>query len=145
MTDRDLKRLSKSDLLEIIYQQKKQELELRQKLEKAQKELSERRICMAETGSIAEASLKINKVFEAAQAAADSYLAEIHASNEDLEQIHMQKIARTDAECRRRLVEADAQIAAKWAEFERNILQYIQSRSELKNFFTAGSASSQTR
>ena len=41
------------------------------------KELESKRIIIKESGSIAEASLKINKVFETAQLAADQYLENI--------------------------------------------------------------------
>jgi len=135
MTDKELKRLGKSDLIEIIYQQKKQELELRQQLEDAEQKLADRRIRIAESGSLAEAALKINGIFEAAQEAADTYLAEIKASNAEMEQLHSSKLAQTEYACRMREQEADARIAAKWAEFERNVQLYIQSKSELTSFF----------
>lgn len=38
-------------------------------------------------GSIAEAALALNGVFEAAQAAADQYLAQVHAANEQSQQL----------------------------------------------------------
>ena len=50
---------------------------LKDELEKTQKKLKSRRIMLEEAGDIAEASLKINRVFEDAQAAADQYLKNI--------------------------------------------------------------------
>ena len=48
-----------------------------QELAEARQQLEERRIMTEEAGSIAEAALRINRVFEAAQAAADQYLENI--------------------------------------------------------------------
>ena len=46
-------------------------------LAEARQQLEERRIMTEEAGSIAEAAFRINRVFEAAQAAADQYLENI--------------------------------------------------------------------
>ena len=48
-----------------------------------EKELSERKILIEEAGSIAEAAISINRVFEAAQAAADQYLQSVYAAGSD--------------------------------------------------------------
>ena len=46
----------------------------RARAERAEKKLRERNVLLGEAGSIAEAALRIQGVFEAAQAAADQYL-----------------------------------------------------------------------
>ena len=51
--------------------------ELRKKLNRATRKLEDRRILIEKSGSIAEAALRLNEVFEAAQAAADQYLENI--------------------------------------------------------------------
>ncbi len=77
MTEKDLKHLSRRELIDIIYQMKKHELELQARLDEAEKQLQDRTICISRAGSIAEAALQINGIFEAAEAAARDYLQSI--------------------------------------------------------------------
>lgn len=74
MTDRELKKLKRQDLLEILIFQNKEISRLKEQLEQAEEELHTRRIAIDKAGSIAEAALQLNGVFEAAQAAAEQYL-----------------------------------------------------------------------
>lgn len=84
-SEKDLRRLSRKDLIDIIYELRKQEHVLREELEQARRELDQRDILLAESGSIAEAALKLNHVFEAAQAAADQYLQSVKAGHPSAE------------------------------------------------------------
>lgn len=83
MTDKELRRMSRQELVEIIYQQKKVEEALRKRLEAAEKKLNDREIKISNAGSIAEAALALNGVFEAAQKAADDYLRSIRKGKEE--------------------------------------------------------------
>ena len=74
MKEKELKYLSREELLELLLVQTKENEKLRQKLEKAEAELSERRIKIEKSGTLAEAVVGINGVMEAAQAAAQQYL-----------------------------------------------------------------------
>ena len=74
MTDKELKRLSKADLLELLTIQSAGNERLKRQLEEVQERLQSRTIHIERSGSIAEAALRINEVFEAAQKAADQYL-----------------------------------------------------------------------
>lgn len=73
MAGKDLRRLSKTELLELLVEQGRENIALRERLEKAEAELAERRLLLEESGSIAEAALKLSGVFEAAQRAIDLY------------------------------------------------------------------------
>lgn len=77
-----LKKLSRQDLLEMLIAEEKRMEALEKELEEAKAELEERRIQIAESGSIAEAALKLNGIFEAAQAAADLYLENVKQQTE---------------------------------------------------------------
>lgn len=77
MTSKELKRLRRSDLLEMLLSLSKENDQLRQELALANAQLEDRNIRLQEAGSIAEAALKLNGVFEAAQAACDQYLQSI--------------------------------------------------------------------
>lgn len=77
MTTKELKKLSREELLEMLLAQTKKVEELEAQLEKVKKQLEDKNIKVAKSGSIAEAALQLNGVFEAAQNAADQYLANI--------------------------------------------------------------------
>lgn len=74
MTEKELLKLKKSELLEIMLAQSKEIDSLREQLAKAKAKLKDKKIAIDESGSIAEASLRLTKVFEEAQKAADLYL-----------------------------------------------------------------------
>ena len=82
MTEKELRRLSRTDLLEMLLEQSKEVQRLQQELEETKQKLEDRRLLEKEAGSIAEAALRINKVFEAAQQAADQYLENIRIRSE---------------------------------------------------------------
>ena len=79
MTDRELRKLRRDDLLQILIDQQRQIDEMSEALERAEAALKDRRIAVQEAGSVAEAALKLNGLFEAAQAAADQYAAEMRS------------------------------------------------------------------
>ena len=77
MTDKELRRLKREELLEMLISQSKEVEELRAEVSELKKKLDDRQICLDKAGSIAEASVLLNGVFEAAQAAAQQYLENI--------------------------------------------------------------------
>ena len=74
MTDKELKKLSRMELLEILVELGNENAELTNRVDILNKQLNSKYIMLEEAGSIAEASLRINEVFEAAQAAASQYV-----------------------------------------------------------------------
>ena len=86
MTPKELRRLRRSDLMEMLLQLSKENLQLRQELEDANRQLAEKHIKIEEAGSLAEAALKLNGIFEAAQAACDQYTENIRARCRELEE-----------------------------------------------------------
>jgi hypothetical protein len=74
LTEKELKKLNRYQLLEMLIIQTERAEELKNKLEEAQKQLDSREVEMTVMGSIAEAALHLNGVFEAAQNAADTYI-----------------------------------------------------------------------
>lgn len=77
-----LKKLSRQDLLEMLIKEEKRIEQLEQELEEVKSELQKRKIQISTSGSIAEAALKIQGIFEVAQAAADQYLENIKEQTE---------------------------------------------------------------
>lgn len=86
--------LGKMDMLTLLYEQEKQIQQLTEEVENLKNQLEDRTIKMKEAGSIAEASLKINKIFEVAQQAADEYLKSIKKINKTSYNVRNQKIYR---------------------------------------------------
>lgn len=76
-----LKKLKRDQLLELMLQQQEKIEEQEAKILELQNELNRKTITLKESGSIAEATLALNGVFEAAQAAADQYLLSIKEKN----------------------------------------------------------------
>ncbi len=78
MTDKELRRMSRGELLELLIAQMEENESLRTRLSAAEAQLEDRRIILDHAGSIAEAALSLNKVFEQAEAAAQQYLENVH-------------------------------------------------------------------
>ena len=74
MTEKELHKLKRAELLEMMLAQSREIEALRARIEQLETQLADREIRIQESGSIAEAALKLNGIFEAAQAAADQYL-----------------------------------------------------------------------
>ena len=98
MTDKEFKRLSRSQLIDIIYQLQLKQEELVADNEKLSKALADKRLRVSKVGNLAEASLEIHNVMQAAQDAATHYLEEIQI--------------RVDTECQRILKEAEDKATA---------------------------------
>lgn len=114
MTDKELKKLSRMELLELLVAQAKETEELRAQLDEANAKLESRALDIEEAGSIAEASLKLNGVFSAAEAAAAQYLDNIKNLSERQEEI----CRKMEAECRSKC-EAMRQEAEAYCEKEK--------------------------
>lgn len=96
MKEKDLKRLSREELLELLLIQTKESERLEKELEKAKTELENRRIDIEQAGTLADASVRINGVFKATEAAAKQYLENI---------VRMEK--ETREKCRKILEDAE--------------------------------------
>lgn len=84
MTEKELKKLTRYQLLELLIVQTERADKLQQQVEKLQNRIDDKEIQMTVMGSIAEASLELSGVFAAAQKAADLYL---EAAQKKAEQI----------------------------------------------------------
>lgn len=86
MTERELRKLSRADLLEMLLKESKENEQLRAQLEQAQEQLASRKIEIKNAGSIAEAALCLNDVFQAAERAAEQYLENVRRLAEESSQ-----------------------------------------------------------
>ena len=86
MTEKELKKLNRYQLLELLIAQTERADQLQALLEKTEQQLNEQEIKLSALGSIAEASLQLSGVFQAAQDAADLYVASVKKQAEKIEE-----------------------------------------------------------
>lgn len=138
MTDKEFRRLSRPELIDIIF-------ELRQQLEQRDDEIQllkqaveKRELDIMNAGSLADAVVSINGVLEAAQAAADQYILSVKAANEKAEQTLTAAKAEAeriicDAQERAKQIEASAMKSASliWDDFQSKATEMIEAHKEL--------------
>lgn len=168
MTDKELRHLSRAELIDIIYELQKQSDKKAAQMQKLQAALEERTLRISKAGSIAEAAISVNGVFEAAQAAADQYLTSVKEATADMERTladaeEKRKKILSDAEEQaadlvrkaeeqaENLVhsaeeqvatmnaEAEKRCAEKWSAFEHHANDLIAAHKELKDLLVKGS------
>lgn len=83
MTEKELKHLSRAELLELLLAQTEENEKLKQELEEARAALADRRILLENCGSMAEAALKLNGVFDAVDRAVRQYLENVRRMSEE--------------------------------------------------------------
>lgn len=108
MADRELRRMNRAELVEIIYALKQSEDQLKEQNAALTAQLEDRQLRISNAGSIAQAAMELNKVFEAAQAAADDYLHSVQVSQEDASVTAANTLAQARSEAQRILEQAKA-------------------------------------
>ena len=116
MTDKEFKRLSRSQLIDIIYQLQLKQEELTAENEELSKALADKRLLVSEAGNVAEAALKIHNVMQAAQAAAEHYLEEMRL--------------RCDEECQQILNKAKEDAAAIIAKAQQEAEELVRKANQ---------------
>lgn len=87
MTDREVKKLNRTDLLKLLIEQTEENERLTARLSKLEQELADRTITLKNSGSIAEAALSLSGVFTQAQDAANRYLESIQAKQTQADEL----------------------------------------------------------
>ena len=82
MTEKELRKLSRADLLRLLLRQTRRNEELQAELDRVNAQLEQRRIEIERSGTLAEAALRLNGVFEAADRAAKQYLENLRGETE---------------------------------------------------------------
>jgi len=154
MTEKELKRLSRTDLLEMLIDQSKELQKTKKLLEAAEAELQSREIAIEDAGSIAEASLRLNGVFEAAQNACQQYMENVRTLSDrqeeacrqreqesieiaaarlaETERICAEMEAKTKERCASMLSKAKSEAAAYWDEMYRKLEAYRANHAEVR-------------
>ncbi len=111
MTDKEFRQLKRSELIDIIYEYQKQEKKMLSEIRRLRSRLQARELKIEKAGSIAEATVGLAGVFEAAQTAADEYLAQIEAMNRETGKRCEQMLQEARAQADEILIRARAQAA----------------------------------
>ena len=151
MTDKELKKLSRIELIDIIYEVQKRYEECAAENQRLKAALEDRNLKVASAGSIAEAALSVNRIFESAQAAADQYLSSLQAANEDAyreikaaeeERRHILAQAEQEAsgiladaqkKAQQIVAQAEQQSGKAWQEFRQKAEELIRAHKEHRN------------
>lgn len=126
MTEKELKKLSRAELLELLIEQTERCEELERKLAEAEQETKNQALNVNEVGTLAEACLKMNKVFEAADAAAKQYLANIKVYDDKKKEM----LAETERRCSEMERLAEAKVVALKEEVDKLSLKWIKPTEE---------------
>ena len=100
MTDKEFKRLSRAQLIDIIYQLQLQLDKVNEEKQELASELADKRLRLQNAGNIAEAALEINDCFRSAQNAAEQYLNEVKAIREETEVERQRVLKEAQAEAK---------------------------------------------
>lgn len=103
---KELKKMSRRDLLELLIEQGEQMEYLETRLNALETALRNRRITAEKAGSIAEAALRLNGVFEAAESAARQYIENIECLKQEQEAIIAEREAASKEQASRLIVDA---------------------------------------
>lgn len=165
MTDNDLKKLSRNDLLQMLLDQGREMQELKEKLAAAEEALRDKTIKIDQAGSIAEAALTLNRVFEAAQAACQQYTSNIRdlsqkqeeicarreseslaKANEIIEEAKRQKNAierNTRAQCAVMLEKAKLESQKYWSDVSAKLEAFSATHAELRRLLSVSELTQQ--
>ena len=83
MTQKELKKLSRKELLEILIDLKKENERLMSQVKRLKGKLRDKKVAIENAGSIAEAALQLSGIFEAAQNACQIYIENVAKSDCD--------------------------------------------------------------
>lgn len=103
MNKKDLKRLRRRDLLEMLLDLTKENELLRKRNDELEAQMRVRRLTISKAGSLAEAALQLNDVFKAAQDACDQYTQNMLLRCQRMEEETKAKCTQMLRECRHQL------------------------------------------
>ncbi len=127
MTDKELQKLKRPELLEIMLGLQNELDKEREENEALRAKVSDRNIALEKSGSIAEAALEINGVFDAAQKAADVYLENVRKMHSDEEKHYNEAMAKANAEAESLIANAKREAETLKTKTD------IECRTKLKN------------
>lgn len=132
MTDRQLRKASRTDLLKYLLEEKKVNEALRMQIQQMQTQLDNRQITMNQAGTLAEAALKLSGIFDAAESACQYYTENIRALSGRQEEICRKMEQETREKCDRMLEQARQMSRVYWDEYTEKCSRYMKSMEEAR-------------
>ena len=129
MTDKGFKRLSRAQLIDIIYQLQLQLDKVNEEKRELEGELADKRLRLSTAGNLAEAALEINDCFRSAQNAAEQYLNEIKIIREETEAERQQILSQARAKAEAIISDAQKTHIDYDSAIEAILKEYGQSHS----------------
>ncbi len=126
MTDRELKKMSRAALGKRLLEVMQENEELHCQLRIAGEKLADRQLKLENAGSIAEAAVSVNGVFEAAQEAASQYLENIRELSKRQEEICAARDEESRRDAERLLLETQRQCERMQEDARRQAAQMIE-------------------
>jgi len=121
MAEKELRKLNRTDLLELLLNERKDNEKLSQEVEDLKKQLADKTIMIENAGSIAAASLQLNDIFTPAQQAAEQYLENIRLLEDRQKKKCEQMEKETEEKCRMLLEETKKRCIELILKYKKNI------------------------
>ena len=151
MTDKEVRRLKRKSLIEILMNQAQENERLIDENVELKRKLKDKEIRMDNAGTIAEAAFAMNEVFESAQAAAQQYLDNVKAMTEHQEKVIKvqcekmeeetrarceQRESETESRCRALVKEAEEEVEARWNDLSQRLEEFYRAHVGLREMLT---------
>lgn len=134
MISKELKKLNRRELVDVIYQLKKNEEQMQDKIASLESELQDRRIHLSAAGCIADAATDITGIFSVAQATADLYLSEIASMKEDTQKECAKMIEEARKKVESIMADGKGHCDALAARYRTDYEKWQQLRAEIEKF-----------
>ena len=132
MTDKEIRKLGRPELLELLIEQTRRKEELEQQVTDLQAQLKSRDIRLSQAGSIAEASLQVSRVFEEAQQAADQYLQNIQRLEREQQAATDQILGEARKQAEAIVSQAREESGAHWQEVSQKLERFYDDHKGLR-------------
>ena len=147
MTQQELKYLRRTKLREMLLEQYRENEQLQSQIKQLQEQMEQREIVIDNAGSIAEAAMQLNGVFDSAQKACDQYAESVEKLQERSRRIcsRMEKNTRekcrkmeqeTQKKCEQMVEDAKKQADAYWNDIFDKGRTLKDSRAVLETLFS---------
>ena len=132
MTDRQLRKQRRLNLLKMLLEQKKENEMLQEQLQEARQQLQNRQLDIEQSGTLAEAALKLSGIFEAAEVACQQYTENIRNLSGRQEEICRKMEQETREKCDKMLDHARQMSRAYWDEYTEKCSRYMKSMENVQ-------------
>ncbi len=132
MTEKQLRKLKRVELLEMLIEQTKKVSALEKELEELRKEKDNRELVCKRAGSLAEASLQVSGIFATAQEAADVYLENIKKMEAETVERCRKIEATTKRICDERISKAEMESRRYWDELSKKLDEFYRTHPGLR-------------